>query len=236
VCSSVFIQVYMSLQQVLQNGSRRWQSKSAQSAFSVMRSRAADAASRAGFVDRQVALPNGEPLSFLERPPVGGGRASSVVVFLHGMTNDRILSAASFAKVKPWVLIALFYPHPKLPFDPLDIMQAAETLPNARCLLPDAPGHGGRMPWAMQGTDFNPNLSAGEHVKDFEIVLQTLLDASPESLGITPPLDLIGYSMGWSAHAQTHYPLSFSLCFCLRIPPPLHPPFPPPSPSQLHLC
>ena len=111
-------------------------------------------------------------------------------------------------------------------FDPRDIMQAAETLPNARCLLPDARGHGGRMPWAMQGTDFNPNLSAGEHVQDFEIVLQTLLDASPESPGITPPVDLIGYSMGWSAHTQMHHLLSFSLCFCLRMSPPSTPPFP----------
>ena len=52
-----------------------------------MRSRAAQAAARSGFVDRQALLPTGEPLMFLEHPPVGGGTPSSVVVFLHGMMH-----------------------------------------------------------------------------------------------------------------------------------------------------
>ena len=104
---------------------RRWNSSPAHEAFASWRARAAEAAQRAGFVDRQAVLPTGEPMNFLERPPVGGGPASSVVVFIHGMTNDRVMSAASFART-------------------------ATLLPRARCLLPDALGHGSRMPWAMR--------------------------------------------------------------------------------------
>ena len=147
-----------------------------------MRTRAEEAAHRAGFVDRRVQLPSGEPLTFLERPPASGGAAQSVVVFLHGMTNDRMMSAASFAK-------------------------AAEQLPHARCLLPDAAGHGGRMEWAMQNSHFS--MSADGHVSDFEAVLQAMLasgEARPQG-GLTcsqreqetfAPIDLIGYSMGGS--------------------------------------
>ena len=161
---------------------QRWQSVSAHDALILQRSRAAEAAKRAGFVDRQVTMPSGEPLSFLERPPVGG-KATSVVVFLHGMTNDRIMSASCFAK-------------------------AAAELPDARCLLPDAPGHGGRMQWAMRPS-FYPTLSADEHVDDFKTVLQVMLETeSVSSNGNATcvqreqenfaPLDLIGYSMGGS--------------------------------------
>ena len=117
------------------------------------------------------------------------------------MTNDRVLSAACFSK-------------------------AAESLPNARCLLPDAPGHGGRLPWAMRPT-FYPTLSADEHVRDFDAVLQTMLATQTAAAGSGPPwrtmqemeiaaaagscvtcvqreqesfapVDLIGYSMGGS--------------------------------------
>ena len=99
------------------------------------------------------------------------------------MTNDRVMSAECFAK-------------------------AAESLPNARCLLPDAPGHGGRLPWALRPAS-HPRLSADEHVRDFEDVLQTMLTTESESVssGVTcaqreqenfAPLDLIGYSMGGS--------------------------------------
>ena len=59
-----------------------------------MRSRAAQAAARSGFVDRLALLPSGEPLTFLERPPVGGGTPSSVVVFLHGMMHAHLALCA----------------------------------------------------------------------------------------------------------------------------------------------
>lgn len=163
-------------------GCRRPMSASPSEALEAMRSRASAAAHKAGFVDRQVQLPSGEPLTFLERPPEGGGGARSVVVFLHGMTNDRMLSAASFVKT-------------------------AEQLPHARCLLPDAAGHGGRLEWAMRGRQFA--MSADGHVSDFEVVLQAMLaadGASPEGVltcsqreqEVFAPIDLIGYSMGGS--------------------------------------
>ena len=65
--------------------SARCASSSAADALAAMRSRAAQAAARSGFVDREAQLPSGEPLTFLERPPVSGGTPASVVVFLHGM-------------------------------------------------------------------------------------------------------------------------------------------------------
>ena len=63
-------------------------------ALAAMRSRAAQAAARSGFVDRQALLPSGEPLTFLERPPVRGGTPSSVVVFLHGMMHAHLAFCA----------------------------------------------------------------------------------------------------------------------------------------------
>ncbi len=152
-------------------------------ALASARARAEEAAARAGFADRRARLPSGEPLPYLEKRPAGGGPARSIVVFLHGMTNDRMMSAASFAKV-------------------------AESLPDARCLLPDAPGHGGRLEWALQARQ--NALSADGHVADFEAVLEAMLaadDGAAKQGGQTcaqreqesfAPVDLIGYSMGGS--------------------------------------
>ena len=157
------------------HGCRRGLS-TAHEALMAMRGRAAQAAKRAGFQDRLARLPSGEPLPFLERPPASGAKPSSVVVFLHGMTNDRIMSAACFAK-------------------------AAASLPNARCRLPDAPGHGGRTDWALgEGGGFTPP-SADEHVADFEAVLSAMLSTESATNEKCAPLDLIGYR----------------LCGCLRV-------------------
>ena len=76
----------------------RWQSSSLQDALMATRSRALQAAQRAGFTERETRLCSGEPITFLERPPAGGERPRAVVVFLHGLTNDRIMSAQAFAK------------------------------------------------------------------------------------------------------------------------------------------
>ena len=151
------------------HGCRRGLS-TAHEALLAMRGRAAQAAKRAGFQDRLARLPSGEPLPFLERPPASGAEPSSVVVFLHGMTNDRIMSAACFAK-------------------------ATASLPNARCLLPDAPGHGGRTDWAFgKGGGFTPP-SADEHVADFEAVLSAMLSTESATKEKCAPLDLIGYRL-----------------------------------------
>jgi hypothetical protein len=76
----------------------RWQSSSSQDALMATRSRALQAAQRAGFTERETRLCSGEPITFLERSPAGGERPRAVVVFLHGLTNDRIMSAQAFAK------------------------------------------------------------------------------------------------------------------------------------------
>ncbi|GMI48935.1 hypothetical protein TrCOL_g8800 [Triparma columacea] len=112
-----------------------------------------------GFSTKSVTLSNGETMDYLER---GTAACSSTLLMCHGLTQDKTLFA---------------------PF------AAAMRVPRSvRIIIPDAIGHGSRIPSALKLGDDLKGWSNEERADDVLSFLDSI--NAPESL------DIFGYSMG----------------------------------------
>ena len=139
-----------------------------------MRTPLLEAYEKAGFERRTVVVDSGEEVPYLCRPFAAKPTAPRrVLVFLHGMTADAVLSAAAV-----------------LPL-------AERAPPDVEILVPEAAGHGERRAWTLDAKPRWTGYTRDDHVADVEAFLVALRRADGRT-----PIDLCGYSMGGATAYQ----------------------------------
>lgn len=139
-----------------------------------MRTPLLDAYEKAGFERRTVVVGSGEEVPYLCRPfAATAASPRRVLVFLHGMTADAVLSAAAV-----------------LPL-------AEQAPPDVEILVPEAAGHGERRAWTLGMKPRWTGYTRDDHVADVEAFLVALRRADGRT-----PIDVCGYSMGGATAYQ----------------------------------